>query len=120
MVELFQDADLSCEARQLGTTILAIVVIVFAAGIIVVVVVVIRRAELLCVDDLDGPPFARRARHGLHHRRERPATELVRHVVERVDAGQLDRSEVSVDKPVVVQRVLLLHGRAERDLVPVS
>ena len=118
MVEFLQDADLPREAREMGT-VLAIVVVIFAAGVIVIAVVV-RRAELLRVDDLDGPPFARRARHRLHHRRERPATELVRHVVERVDARQLDRGEVSVDKPVVVHRVLLLHGRAERDLVPVS
>ena len=104
-------------------TVLAIVVVIFAAAAVVVVVVitvVVRRAELLRVDDLDGPPFARRARHRFHHRRERPATELVRHIVKRVDALQLDRGEVAVDIPVVVYRALLLHGRAERDLVPVS
>ena len=100
-------------------TVLAIVVIVFTA-VVLVVAAVVRRAELLCVDDLDGPPFARRARHRLHHRRERSATELVRHVIERVNARQLNRSEVSIDEPVVIQRGLLLHGRAERDLVPVS
>jgi len=119
MVEFLQDTDLPREARKMGAVLTIVVVVVFAP-VVIVVAVVVRRAELLRVDDLDGPPFARRARHRLHHRRERPATELVRHVVERVDARQLDRGEVSVDKPVVVQRVLLLHGRAERDLVPVS
>ena len=124
MVELLQNADLSREARIMST-VLAIVVIIFAATAAVVLVVVditvvVRRAEFLRVDDLDGPPFARRARHRLHHRRERSATELMRHVVKRVDALQLDWGEVAVNIPVVVQRALLLHGRAERDLVPVS
>ena len=70
------------------------------------------------MDDLDGPPLARVARRCLHDRRERAAPELVRHVVLRVNAGQLLRREVPVDEPVVFERVLLLHRRAECDLVP--
>ena len=62
-------------------TVLEIVIIIFAP---VVIVVVVRRARFL-LDDLDGPPFARRVRHRLHHRRECSTTELVRRVVERVD-----------------------------------
>ena len=80
-------------------TVLAIVAIEIA-------VVVIKRGELLCVDGPDGPPFACRTRHHLHHRRERPVTEFMRKVVERVDARQpeLDWDEGSVDKPVVICR----------------
>jgi hypothetical protein len=67
-----------------------------------------------------GPPLARVARHRLHHHRERAAAELLRHVVVRIYAGQLLRREVPVDEPVVLERILLLHRRAERDLVPVA
>ena len=70
VVGSLQDADLSREAREMGT-VLAIVVIVVA--LIVIVIVVVRRAETLWVDDLDGPPFARRARYRLHRRRGRSA-----------------------------------------------
>ena len=68
-------------------------------------VIVVRRAELLRVDDLDGPPLARVARHRLHHRRERAAPELLSHVVVRTYAGQLLRREVPVDEPVVLERI---------------
>ena len=113
MVESLQNADLSREAREMGT-VLAIVVIDFAA---VAIVVVVRRVELVCVDDPDGPPFACRMRHRLHHYRERSATELVRHVIESVDACQLDRGEVSADKLVVLCCCM---GEPKCDLVPVS
>ena len=85
-------------------TVLAIVAIEIA--VIVIVVVVIQRGELLCVDGPDGPPFACRTRHHLHHRRERSVTELMRQVVERVDVRQpeLDWDEGTVDKPVVICR----------------
>ena len=64
MVESLQDADLSREACEMGT-VLAIVVIVVV--LVVIAIVVVRRTETLWVDDLDGPPFAHRARHCFHH-----------------------------------------------------
>ncbi len=91
-----------------------------AASAAVVFVIVVRRAELLRVDDLDGPPLARVVRHRLHHRHERAAPELLRRVVVRIYAGQLLRREVPVDEPLVLERILLLHRRASRDLVPVA
>ncbi len=92
-----------------------------AASAAVVFVIVVRRAELLLrVDDLDGLPLARVTRHRLHHRHERAAPELLRRVVVRIYAGQLLRREVPVDEPVVLERILLLHRRASRDLVPVA
>jgi len=94
VVEGLQDADLSSETLQL-------VRIVVPSGRVVGV----RPAELLRVDDFNGAPFARRARHGLHHRRERAAAELVRNVVVRVDARELVRREVAVDVAVVLERL---------------
>ena len=81
-----------------------------AASAAVVFVIVVRRAELLRVDDLDDPPLARVARHRLHHRRERAAPELLRHVVVCIYAGQLLRREVPVDEPVVLERILRCIG----------
>jgi hypothetical protein len=74
------------------------------------------------VDDLDGPSFARIECHRLHRRRERAATELVRHIVlvVRVDACQLHWREAPVDEMIILDRVLPLHSRAERDLIAVS
>lgn len=116
MVEGLQNADLPREVLQLPG--------VIANGVIVVVVICrrrrISRAKFLGMDDLDGPPLARGARHGLHDGSERAPSELVRHIVERVDAGELERREVPIDVPIVFLRVLLLHRRAERDLVSVA
>jgi hypothetical protein len=74
------------------------------------------------VDDLDGPSFARIACHRLHRRSECAATELVRHIVlvVHMDACQLHRREVPVDEMIILDRVLPLHSRAERDLIAVS
>ena len=107
VVEFLQNTDLFREAREMGT-------------VFPVIAAVIRHAELLCVDDLDGPPFACRARHRLHHRRECAATDLVSHVVESVDTRQVHRGEVAIDKPIVLRRALLLLGRAECDLITIS
>lgn len=118
MVEGLQNADLPREVLQLPG--------VITNGVIIVIVVVIcrrrriSRAKFLGMDDLDGPPLARGARHGLHDGSERAPSELVRHIVERVDAGELERREVPIDVPIVFLRVLLLHRRAERDLVAVA
>ena len=117
MVEGLQNADLPREVLQLPG--------VIANGVIIVVVVICRRrrisrAKFLGMDDLDGPPLARGARHGLHDGSERAPSELVRHIVERVDAGELERREVPIDVPIVFLHVLLLHRRAERDLVAVA
>jgi hypothetical protein len=38
----------------------------------------------------------------------------------RIYAGQLLRRKAPVDEPVVLERILWLHRRAERDLVPVA
>src|SRR6266851_6192972 len=122
VIELLQNIDLSLEVLHRGSRAATAIACAGAgaAAVVFVVIVVIRRAELLRVDDLDGPPLARVARYRLHHRRERAAPELVRHVVLGVYAGQLLRREVPVDEPVVFVRLLLLHRRAERDLVPVA
>ena len=118
MVEGLQDTDLPREVLQLPG--------VITNGVIIIVVVVvcrrrrIGRAEFLGMDNLDGPPLTRGARHGLHDGSERAPAELMRHIVERVDAGELERRKVSIDVPIVFLRVLLLHRRAERDLVPVA
>ena len=68
----------------------------------------------------DRPPIARGAGHGLHDGGERASAELVRHIVVRVDAGELVRREVSINVSIVFLLVLLLHRRAERDFVPVA
>ena len=122
MIELLQNIDLSLEVLHRGSRAATAIVSAGAgaAAIVCVVIVVVRQAELLRVDDLDGPPLARVARYRFHHRHERAATELVRHVVLGVYAGQLLRREVPVDEPVVFVRLLLLHRQAERDLVPVA
>ena len=65
MVGSLQDADLSREAREMRTVLVIVVIVV---ALIVIAIVVVRRAETLWVDDLDGPPFARRARYRLHRR----------------------------------------------------
>ena len=83
MVESLQDADLSRETCEMGT-VLAIVVIVVA-------LVVVRRAETLWVDDLDGPPFARRARHRFHHRRGRDRARATRHRTRRPPSARPER-----------------------------
>jgi hypothetical protein len=63
---------------------------------------------------------ARLTRHRPHHRRKRAAPKLVHHVVVCIDARQFHCDEAPVDKPVVLVRILLLHRRAQRDLVSVS
>jgi hypothetical protein len=110
MFERLQDTDFPRKTREL----VAVTIVLFSPVFIIV------PAELLRVDDLHGPPLARIACHRLHHRRERTATELVRHVVVRVDARQLHRREVPVDETIILERILLLHGRAERDLIAIS
>jgi hypothetical protein len=112
VVERLQDTDFPRKIREL----VAVTLIVLFASVFIIIV----PAELLRVDDLDGPPLARIACHRLHDRRERAATELVRHVVVRVDARQLHGREVPVDETIILGRVLLLHRRAERDLIAVS
>lgn len=114
VVERLQNANLPREALQLQS--------VIPDGVIVVVVVIRRvgPAKFLGMDDLDGPPLARGARHGLHDGSERAPPKLVRHIVKRVDAGELVRREVPIDVPIVFERVWLRHRRAERDLVPVA
>ena len=111
MVEGLQDTDFSRETREL--------VAMAAIAVFVSVFIIIRPAELLRVDNLDRPPLARVARHRLHHRRECAAPELVRHVVMRVDARQFHWGEMPVDIAVVLERNLLLHRRAESDLVSI-
>lgn len=111
VIQRLQNADLPREALQLQ-------------GVVPDGVVVVRRrvrpAQLLGMDDLDRPPLARGARHGLHDGGERAPAELVRHIVIRVDAGELEWREVPVYVPIVFERVLLRRRRAERDLVPVA
>ena len=88
MVESLQDADLSREACEMGT-VLAIVVIVVA--LVVIAIVVVRRAETLWVDDIDGPPFAHRARHRFHHRRGRDRARATRHRTRRRPSARPER-----------------------------
>ena len=103
VVECLQNTDLPREAIHLPS--------VIPGGVIVVAVVRIRvgPAQLLRMDDLDGEPLARGARHGPHHGGERAPAQLVRHIVMRVDAGELERREVPIDVPIVLERVLLRH-----------
>src|SRR6266481_5791479 len=96
------------------------VTILTSGGIIIIVVVCVGPAEFLRMNNLDRPPVARGAGHGLHNGGERASTELVRHIVVCVDSGELVRSEVSIDISIIFERVLLLHRRAERDFVPVA
>lgn len=112
VVECFQDADFSPETLQMAT--------ILTSGGIVIIVVRVGPAELLRMYDLDRPPVARGAGHGLHNGGERASTKLIPHVIVCVDAGELVRSEMSVDVPIVFERVLLLHRRTERDFVPVA
>lgn len=113
VVELFQNAYLSPEILQMVT-------ILTRGSIIIVVVVRVGPAKFLRMYNLDRPPVARGAGHGLHNGGERASTELVRHIVVCVDAGEFVRSEVSIDVSIVFERILLLHRRAERDFVPVA
>ena len=106
VVERLEDADLPRKRLK---------ILISAA-----VLVGVPAADLIAVYDLDGPPLARLARHGLHDGGEGAFAELVRHVVVRVDARQLERREVPVDVSVVLERVLLWHRRAKRDLVPIA
>lgn len=69
---------------------------------------------------LDRPPIARGTGHGLHDCGERASAELMRHIVVRMDAGELVRREVSINVSIVFMLVLLLHRRAERDFIPVA
>lgn len=78
MVESLEDADLPCERLEILIT-----------AAILVLVGVIPAADLVAVYDLDGPPLARLARHGLHDGSKGALTELVRHVVVCVDAREL-------------------------------
>jgi hypothetical protein len=109
MVERLEDADLPRERLE-----------ILIATAVLVLVGVIPAADLVAVYDLDGPPFARLACHGLHDGCKGALAKLVRHVVVRVDARQLERCEVPVDIAVVFERVLLWHWRPKRDLVPVA
>jgi hypothetical protein len=118
VVELFQNTNLSPETLQMAT-------ILTSGGIIIIIIVVVicRRvgpAKFLGMYYLDRPPFGRGAGHGLHDGGERASSELVRHIVVCVDAGELVRREVSIDVSIVFERALLLRRRAERDFVPVA
>ena len=122
MIERLQNADLPPERLEL----VFMVIVTMTAATAVVAVPGCGgcgggrgRADLVPVYDLDGEPFARLARHGFHYGGKSAAAELVRHVVVRVDAGQLERRQVPVDVPVVFHRVLLRHRGAERNLVAV-
>ena len=108
VVERLEDADLPRERLE----------ILIAATVLVLVGV--PAADLIAVYDLDSPPLARLARHGLHDGGEGALAKLVRHVVVRVDARQLKRREVPVDVAIVLERVLLWHRRTKRDLIPVA
>ena len=108
VVERLEDADLPRERLE----------ILIAAAILVLVGVT--AADLVTVYDLDGPPLARLARHGLHNGGEGTLAELVRHIVVSVYARQLERREVAVDIAIVLEWVLLWHRRPKRDLVPVA
>ena len=61
---------------------------------------------------LDRPPIARGAGHGLHDGGERASVELVRHIVVRVNDGELVRREMSINVSIVFQLALLLHPRS--------
>jgi hypothetical protein len=118
VVEFFQNTNLSHEILQMAT-------ILTSGGIIIVVIIVVicRRvgpAKFLRMYNLDRPPIARGAGHGLHDGGERASAELVRHIVVCVDAGELVRREMSIDVSIVFEQVLLLHRRAERDFVPIT
>jgi hypothetical protein len=73
VVERLEDADLPRERLK----------ILIASTVLVGV---IPAADLVAVYDLDGPPLACLARHGLHDGRKGALAELMRHVVVRVDA----------------------------------
>ena len=108
VIERLEDADLPRERLEILISAAMLVVVVGSA------------TDFVAVYDLDGPPLARLARHGLHHGGEGALTEFVRHVVVRVDARELERGEVPVYVPVVLERILLRHRRPKRDLVPVA
>ncbi len=108
VVERLEDADLPRERLEM----------LIAAAVLVLVVV--PAADLVAVYDLNRPPLARLARHGLHDGGEGALAEFVRHVIVRMDARQLERREVPVDVTVVLERVLLRHRRPKRDLIPVA
>ncbi len=108
MIELFQNTNLPPKILQQMPTIMTSggIIIIF-----VVVVIVCRRvgpAKFLRMYNLDCPPFARGTRHGLHDGGERASAELVRHIVVRVDAGELVWRQVSIDISKIFERVLLL------------
>jgi hypothetical protein len=122
MIERLQNADLPPKRLELMT-----IIIMLSIGMVAIAVAVpgggdgsgSAGADLVPVDDFNGEPFARLARHGFHHGGKRAATKFVRHVVVRVDACQLTRCQVSVDVSVVFERVLLWHWRAKRDFIAI-
>ena len=78
VVESLEDTDLPRERLEILIT-----------AAILVLVGVIPAADLVAVYDLDGPPLARLACHGLHDCGKGALAELVRHVVVCVNARQL-------------------------------
>lgn len=98
VVERLEDTDLPRERLE-----------ILIAAAVLVLVGVIPAADLISVYDLDSPPLARLARHGLHDGGKGALAELVRHIVVRVDPRQLERREVPVDIAVVFERILLWH-----------
>ena len=78
VVESLEDADLPRERLE-----------ILIAATVLVLVGVISAADLVAVYNLDGPPLARLARHGLHDGGKGALAELVRHVVVCVNARQL-------------------------------
>ena len=86
VVERLQNANLPPERPELS--------IVIVAADIITIAVLGRggvREVLVPVDDLDGDPFARLARHGFHHGGKSAAAKLIRHVVGHMDAALLER-----------------------------
>ena len=119
MVELFQDTDLSHEILYMATIMTSGVVIVVVV-VVIIVIICVGTAKFLRMYNFDSPPVGRGAGHGLHDGGERASAEFVRHIVVCVDAGELQRSEVSVHVSIVFKSVWLLHRRAERDFVAVA
>ena len=118
VVEFFQDTDLSHEILQMATIMTSGVVIIVIG--VVIDIICVGSAKFLRMYNLDSPPVGRGAGHGLHDGGERASAELVRHIVVCVDAGELERREVSIHVSIVFKSVLLLHWRTEGDLVPVA
>ena len=107
MVELFQDTDLSHEILYMATIMTSGVVIVVVV-VVIIVIICVGTAKFLRMYNFDSPPVGRGAGHGLHDGGERASAELVRHIVVCVDAGELQRREVSVHVSIVFESVFFV------------